>query len=283
MTAADPNAPAAAALPADAAPPPDTALPADHALPPDGAASRSRHLSEVALVLALSLGKSAVYSVLSIIEKLTRGPALNQQTTTINDSVTPDRAWLDLAYQMTAIGFGLVPMLLALHLLRRSGDRDAIGLDLRRAGFDLSRGFLAAAIIGIPGLVFYVVARELGFNTNVAPANLAAQWWTIPVLAGYAVMNALLEEVIMLGYLLRRFGQVGMRPWAGIAVSAVIRGSYHLYQGFGGFLGNVVMGLVFGWMYRRWGRVAPLVVAHTILDLVSFIGYALVAPYTDWF
>lgn len=253
------------------------------ALLPDAAASRSRHLTEVVLVLALSLGKSAIYSILSIVEKLTRGPALNQQTTTINDSVTPDRAWLDLAYQLAAIGFGIVPALLALYLLRLSGDRGAIGFDLRRPGFDLSRGFLAAAIIGIPGLVFYVAAREFGFNTNVAPANLAANWWTIPVLAGYALMNGLLEEVVMLGYLLRRFDQLGMRPWVGIAVSAVIRGSYHLYQGFGGFVGNIVMGLVFGWMYRRWGRVMPLVVAHTILDLVSFIGYALIAPYTDWF
>ena len=43
------------------------------------------------------------------------------------------------------------------------------------------------------------------------------------------------------------------------------------------------MGVVFGYLYRRWGRVMPLVVAHTILDLFSFIGYALIAPYVDWF
>ncbi|MFT3876779.1 MAG: CPBP family intramembrane metalloprotease [Propioniciclava sp.] len=252
-------------------------------LTPDAAPARPRHLAEVAVVLGISLGQSAIYSVLSIIEKLSRGPALNEQTTSINNSVTPDRSWLDLAYQLAGIGFGLMPMLLAVYLLRLSGDRGSIGFDRRRPGFDLGRGFLAAAVIGIPGLVFYVAARELGFNTNVAPANLAAHWWTIPVLAGYAAMNGLLEEVIMLGYLLRRFDQLGLRPWTGIAVSAVIRGGYHLYQGFGGFVGNVIMGLAFGWMYRRWGRVMPLVVAHTILDLVSFIGYALVAPYTDWF
>lgn len=86
----------------------------------------------------------------------------------------------------------------------------------------------------------------------------------------------------MLAFLLRRFDQLRWSPWVGIAVSAVIRGAYHLYQGFGGFLGNIVMGLVFGYLYRRWGRVMPLVVAHTILDLVSFIGYALLAPYLDW-
>lgn len=246
-------------------------------------ASRPRYLTEVLLVLGVSLGQSAIYSLLSIIEKLTREVPLNQQTTSMNNSITPDRSWLDLAYQVAGIGFPLVPMLIALYLLKLTGDRGAIGFDLRRPGFDLGRGFLAAAVIGIPGLAFYFAARELGFNTNVAPANLAANWWTIPVLVGYALMNGLLEEVIMLGFVLKRFEQLRMNPWVAIAVSAVIRGSYHLYQGFGGFVGNIVMGLVFGWMYRRWGRVMPLVVAHVILDLVSFIGYALVAPYVDWF
>jgi membrane protease YdiL (CAAX protease family) len=64
--------------------------------------------------------------------------------------------------------------------------------------------------------------------------------------------------------------------------SAVVRGSYHLYQGFGGFVGNLVMGLVFGLAYLRSKRVGPLVVAHVILDLVAFIGYALLAPLVDW-
>lgn len=245
--------------------------------------NRTRPLPEILIVLGLSLGKSAVYSVLSLIEKLTRETPLNQQTTTINNSVTPDRSLLDLAYQVAGIGFPLVAVALALYLLWLSGDRDEIGYDLRRPGFDLGRGFLAAALIGIPGLAFYFAARELGINTNVAPANLAENWWTIPVLVGYAVMNGVLEEVVMLGFLLKRLEQLRMGPWGAIVVSALVRGSYHLYQGFGGAIGNVVMGLVFGWLYRRWGRVMPLVVAHTILDLVSFIGYALVAPYTDWF
>jgi hypothetical protein len=37
------------------------------------------------------------------------------------------------------------------------------------------------------------------------------------------------------------------------------------------------MGVVFTWFYTsRWGRrrVMPLVVAHTILDVVAFVGYA---------
>jgi len=62
----------------------------------------------------------------------------------------------------------------------------------------------------------------------------------------------------------------------------VLRGSYHLYQGLGGFFGNLVMGLVFAWMYRRWGRLGPLVVAHTVMDLFAFVGYALLVGHVGW-
>lgn len=238
---------------------------------------------EIVLVLGVSLGQSAVYSVLSLAEKLTRAQPLGQQTTSINNSVTPDRPWLDLAYQLAGIVFPMVPAFLALYLLWLSKDRARIGFDLRRPGFDLSRGLFAAAIIGIPGLAFYYLARALGFNTDVQPANLAAHWWTIPALAGLAVMNGVLEEVVMLAFLFTRLGQLRWRTWQIVAASALIRGAYHLYQGFGGGLGNVVMGVVFGLLYLRWRRVGPLVVAHVILDLVSFIGYALLAPYLPTF
>lgn len=78
----------------------------------------------------------------------------------------------------------------------------------------------------------------------------------------------------MIGYLFDRLRRVGWGPWAIILGSALVRGTYHLYQGFGGFIGNIVMGIVFGWVYQRWGRTGPLVVAHTLLDVVTFVGWS---------
>ena len=83
----------------------------------ESAVDRTRLGIEVAIVLGLSLGQSAVYSVLRIIERLTREVPLAQQTSTLNPSVTPDRPWLDLTYQLVGIAFGLMPVLLALYLL----------------------------------------------------------------------------------------------------------------------------------------------------------------------
>ena len=237
---------------------------------------------EVLLVLGVSLGQSAVYSMLSIAEKLTRAVPLGQQTTQINTSVTPDRPWLDLAYQLAGIAFPLVPAILALYLLRLSGDRHRIGFDLARPGRDLAWGFAIAAGIGIPGLGLYLVSRAAGLNTTVQPANLAAQWWTVPVLIGLAIMNGVLEEVVIVAFWFTRMTQRGWPVAAVLVGSALIRGSYHLYQGFGGFVGNVVMDLVFGWFYLRTRRVGPLVAAHVLLDIVAFLGYALLAPYLAW-
>ncbi|MCW3156630.1 CPBP family intramembrane glutamic endopeptidase [Micropruina sonneratiae] len=257
-------------------------MPVAEPAPPAPPACRPRWGWEVLLVLGVSLGQSAVYSILSIAEKLSRPEPLGQQTTTINSSVTPDRPWLDLSYQLAGVVFPLVPALLALYLLRLTGDRDRIGFDLRRPWQDLGWGFAIAAGIGIPGLGLYFAARAFGLNTNVQPANLAENWWTIPVLVGLAVMNGVLEEVVIVGYWFTRMAQCGWTTAAVLIGSAVIRGSYHLYQGFGGFVGNLVMGLVFGWLYLRYKRVGPLVAAHIILDLFAFVGYSLIAPYVDW-
>ncbi|MDR1431172.1 MAG: CPBP family intramembrane metalloprotease [Propionibacteriaceae bacterium] len=236
---------------------------------------------EILLVLGVSLGQSAVYSILSLLNRLTVGVPLNEQTTSMNQSVNPDRPWLDLSYQLANIIFPLVPALLALYFLKLSNDR--IGFDLKRPGFDALAGLAIAAGIGIPGLALYFTARALGFNTNVAPANLAANWWTIPVLILAAAMNGILEEVVMIGFFFAKAATLRWHAWTIILASALIRGSYHLYQGFGGFVGNLAMGVVFGMIYLRTRRVGPLVAAHTLLDVAAFVGYALLASYTDLF
>ncbi|MEV8510868.1 CPBP family intramembrane glutamic endopeptidase [Dactylosporangium sp. NPDC051484] len=231
--------------------------------------------AEVLLVLGVSLGSSAIYAILNIVNRLTYVKPLSEQTATLNPTVVVDRPWLDLLYQLAGIGIGVVPALLAVHLLRRAHDPLDIGLDASRPVSDLGRGAALAALIGLPGLGLVWAARQLGISAQIVPEALGTHWWSVPVLILSAVENGVLEEIVMVGYLLTRLRDLGWGAWPAIVVSAVIRGSYHLYQGFGGFIGNVVMGLVFGYFFRRTGRVMPLVVAHSILDIVSFVGYAL--------
>ena len=121
-------------------------------------------------------------------------------------------------------------------------------------------------------------ARALDLGVAVNPAGLDAHWWTIPVLLLSALRAGLQEEIVVLGYLFARLRDVGWGQgrwgqWQIIVGAALLRGSYHLYQGFGGFVGNVIMGLIFGWLYTRWGRVLPFVIAHVVIDAAIFVGY----------
>jgi membrane protease YdiL (CAAX protease family) len=242
--------------------------------------NRRRTIAEIWILLGVSLGQSAVYAVISLIADLTRGP-LSEATAELNQSQSP-RPYLDLTYQLVGIGFTLVPVALALWLL--AGDRTTmpvarrLGLDRDSPLADLGAGLLLAALIGIPGIGLYLAGHALGITATIVPAALNTYWWTLPVLVLQAVKNAVLEEVIVVGYLLTRLRQLGVNPWLATGLSAVLRGSYHLYQGFGPFLGNAVMGVVFAEWFRRRGRVMPLIVAHTILDTVSFVGYTLLRP-----
>lgn len=239
--------------------------------------------NETVLVLALSLGASGVSAVISFVGSLTKPGGLKEQAATLNGSYAPGRPWLDLAWQLFGIATALVPVVLVAHLLVREGvGLRAVGFDRTRPWQDLGRGTAVAAGIGSAGLAFYLVARATGFNLTVVPESLPDVWWKFPVLVLSALQNAVLEEVIVVGYLLRRLGQVGWSPTAALAASSVLRGSYHLYQGIGGFIGNVVMGVVFVLLYRRWGRVGPLVAAHALLDIGAFVGYALLAGKVGW-
>lgn len=251
-------------------------------LPHEGA-SRKILRSETVLVLALSLGASAVSSLISFVGSLTKPGGLKDQAAMLNQSAAPGRPWLDLAWQLFGITTALVPVLLVAHfLLRERAGLGAIGFDRSRPWSDLGRGALVAAGIGSAGLAFYLVARAAGFNLTVVPESLPDVWWKYPVLVLSAIQNSVLEEVIVVGYLLRRLGQLGWTPTAALVASSLLRGSYHLYQGVGGFVGNMVMGVVFVLLYRRWGRVGPLVVAHALLDIVAFVGYGLLAGHVCW-
>ncbi|WP_434992838.1 CPBP family intramembrane glutamic endopeptidase [Arthrobacter sp. Ld5] len=252
-----------------------TAPPADGPAGPD---SRRRITAELLIVFGLSLGQSGVYAVVSLTDKLTRGP-LAGQTTTLNP-VLNEREYFDLAYQLLDIFFALMPVALVLFLLSGPGVSAVrrLGLTAEQPLRTIGAGVGLAAVIAVGTLGVYTGGRALGITTALAPAALDDYWWTIPVLVLSALRHAVLEEVIVVGYLFIRLRELGWSTPAIIVTSALIRGSYHLYQGFGPFIGNVLMGLLFTWFYTRTRRVLPLVIAHALIDITGFVGYALLGP-----
>jgi membrane protease YdiL (CAAX protease family) len=265
-------------------PNPETALADEPATAPPLLAPRVVK-REILIVLALSLGASAIWSIVSILGTLTEPGGLADSVQSMNSAkAEAERPWYDLAQQLVSLALAMAPVALALHFLSldRGNPFRAIGLDARRPGFDLLSGAGLAACIGIPGLGLYFTARALGLNASIAAANLTDVWWAVPILVLAALKNAVIEEVVGLGYLVTRLRQLAWGVPAIIAAHALLRGTYHLYQGFGGFIGNVVMGAVFAIFYLRWKRTGPLIVAHTLLDIAAFVGYLLVAPHVSW-
>jgi membrane protease YdiL (CAAX protease family) len=278
--------------PTASARPPDGAAPAASQTSPEPRAANAGtrdpraarlQLWEIVTVFALSLGASGLYALVQFIGSLTAHQSLSKQQVVVHGSLAPGRPLLDLFLQLLNIGLSLAPVLLVLYLLARAGERpSAIGLDRSQPWRDLGRGAVLAAVIGGSGLALYLIAFHLGVELNVVAENLPDVWWRVPVLLLSAAQNAIIEEVVVVGYLLSRLDRLGVKPGRAIAISAVIRGSYHLYQGAGGFVGNAVMGLIFGFLYRRWGRVTPLIIAHFLIDAVAFVGYALLAGHVSW-
>ncbi len=236
--------------------------------------ARARLWWEIAIVLSLGLGQSAVYAIVAIVNRSTREEPLGDQTATLNPSLS-DREVFDLIYQLLDIAFSLAPVALVCFLLwmPTRPHLSRLGLAGFRPARDGIRGLSLALVIGTGGLAIYLGARALDLGVAVNPAGLDAHWWTVPVLLLSALRAGLQEEIVVLGYLFARLRDVGWGTWQIIVGAALLRGTYHLYQGTGAFFGNVIMGLIFGWLFARWGRVLPFVIAHVVIDAAIFVGY----------
>ena len=228
--------------------------------PPDRRTLRG----EVFIVLMLSLLASSTYAVLTLFEQPIAGVVVRVG----NQSPI-------FARQVAGFVFGLAPVFLVVHLIRRSGEGTAsIGLTWDRPREDLLRGLALFALVGAAGIGIYFGSVKLGVNRFVIPVPPQGHWWSHVALVMNAVEAALLEEVIA-AYVITRFRQLAWTAVAAVGGAALLRGAYHLYQGWGAFAGNLAMGALFGLIYLRTRRAWPLVVAHLLLDVGAGVGYLL--------
>jgi len=240
---------------------------------------------EVLAILGVSLGMSGIYAVLSYLKaELTVRGGISATTATVASGAKTTHMVLNIAYDLTGVLQGLMPVLLVLVLLSRDPATAGFGIGLHRrpSRGDLLQGVGFAALIGIPGLVLVWAAHQLGVSANLAVVDVPDTWYRVPLLVLQAVQNGVLEEVVVVGYLLTRLRQLGWSSGQALGASALLRGSYHLYQGLGGFVGNMVMGLIFAWWFQRTRRVLPLVLAHILLDVFAFVGFLYLRQHLSW-
>lgn len=225
----------------------------------------NRVRSEILIVLAVTFGMSGLRSLLRLVDGLLNPAPLSEQSVTLNASQS-DLAWLDIALQLCSAGALFAWGALALFLLQRSLPRPQLS--------DAASSPALALLIGVPGLALYITALHFGWTKEVVPTDFNNPWVEVPTLLVWSAANAFAEETVVVFWFISRLRQLRISPWAAIAASAVLRGSYHLYQGVSAGFGNLAMGLIFGYYFHKTGKVWPLIIAHFLIDAVAFVGYA---------
>lgn len=249
--------------------------------PPDPTERRAIKI-EIAIVLLVTFGLSGLSSILSLVEDAMVAGSLSEQTVALNTS-SSSLGIIDLLYQLLRILRLCAWGALGMYLLWRTGlGPRLIGLAKPRWKRDALPGLGLAALIGIPGLLLYLVANALGLNLTVVPSTIDDHWWRIPALVAYAFANSAAEEIIVVAYLISRLRRLGFSENSSLLASALLRGSYHLYQGLGGGIGNLAMGLVFGRYWQKTSRLWPLLIAHALIDIVAFVGYTALRGHLSW-
>ncbi len=234
--------------------------------------------TEIIIVLALSLGASAIYSIIYWLNAVTSKSGIAAVKRSLNSSNFATE-WLDFLSQLVGNLLEVAPALLVVYLLAGHlgrGSLASVGWQKPTRTRDIAASLGIAVAIGVPGIALYFAARAIGAAAQIVPSTMAAHWWVVPMLLLSALRSGILEEFIMIGYLFKRLEAIGWSNGRQIWFSAIIRGLYHLYQGYAGFFGNIAMGLVFGWLYKKYGRLQRLVIAHFILDAATYVGYSVI-------
>ena len=247
---------------------------ADEPATPATAATRRQLGLEILLVLGVSYGIAGLTSALDLLKSVaaTKAP-LSKQVAFAFYQPADTHVWLDVSYQLLNLAADLVPVALVAYLLVRSANSLAtVGVDGRQPADDVRWGIGLALAVGAVGLGFRLAANALGINLQLSIGS-TGHWWQLVILVIQSAVTAIGEEVVVLGFLVHRLRQMGWSETRAVVASAIVRGSYHLYQGFGGGVANALMGLVFGRIYVRRGRLLPMVIAHFLIDAVATVGY----------
>ena len=242
--------------------------------------STTRLRAEVAIVLLLSLGFSGLWAFTRFVERYFKETPIADQRTTLNSSAAANAVRyeevFESVFQILRLVAALAPVALVFFLLGSAAIRHFglfwSGEGARSWGFDLRWAAILTASIGLPGLAVYAVGRAIGQTVEIDTSGLPSGWWSIILLVLAAVAAGVLEETVGVAYVVTRLRQLGYSTVVILIFCAMLRASYHLYQGWPMALGNAAMGVLFTLFFLRTGRVMPLVAAHITLDLFSFVG-----------
>jgi membrane protease YdiL (CAAX protease family) len=147
------------------------------------------------------------------------------------------------------------------------------GWDFARLGLRFTWGGVGSGIALFIAfmLLYYALALAVVTTFGITlPALKLTHRAPLPLTLAFLLLNSLFEEVTVVGYVMNALEKQG--PALAITASALLRFSYHLYQGPIATLSILPLGFLFGLVYWRSKSLWPLMVAHTLINLMSVLG-----------
>ncbi|MGC9960730.1 MAG: CPBP family glutamic-type intramembrane protease [Acidimicrobiales bacterium] len=257
--------------PAAEAPVPSPAQGARPVPPPD----RRRLLAELLIVLAIF----PLPYVLSGLQALV-GYLLGEGAGNRIPILFPGHKGAGFPFVFVEVLLPLAAAALVIYLLSLpgpDGGPTAIGLDRKQVRADLA---LLLPVFGLCNLIPIagggILLHALGIRGPSPATGGLPSYYDVAYVA-MAVVAGVVEEIVVLGFVVRRLEQLGLRPLWVVVVAVAVRGSYHLYYGWG-VLPLLVWATVSVIVYRRFRRLWPFIVVHALWDTGLFLaGHFLVA------
>jgi membrane protease YdiL (CAAX protease family) len=147
-------------------------------------------------------------------------------------------------------------------------------LRIRPGRRDLLCGLFAFLALAAVSLSLSLAAQYSGLFPSsplAAPASAAA--WIAAVLA--SLSSGYLEEGYFRLYLLTRLEKAGIRAREAIAVSVLLFGFCHVYEGPWGVANAVLAGLVLSLLFLRYRVLHGVALAHGFYNICVFVVTAL--------
>lgn len=176
--------------------------------------------------------------------------------------------WLPLSFVVAQSASELAAAALVFYLLVRSGEGiSAINLGGGRVRMDLAlllpvflTVFLIPQWFGISVMSWTNVHAFQQIGVDLAPPARFAAYCARSISAG------VLEEVVVLGYLVRRLQQRRTPVAAIVMIDVAVRLSYHIYYG-PGIIPIALWAIVCVLVYLRIQRLLPFIIAHAAYDI----------------
>lgn len=229
--------------------------------------------AELLIVLAVFPLPSALVAVAALIARIQLGFPVPWNAGTFGLLRGP---WLSVGFQVVAEMAALAGAALVLYLLVRSREGlEAIGLGGRKLRMDL-------ALLLPVFIVVYYGAEQLAGSHLVQWLHLHGFYLSYGTLTGNpaaftalqvaaGISAGILEEIVVLGFLVRRLEQLGLRSSWVVVIAVAVRVSYHLYYGWDA-VPIALWALASVLAYRRIRRLLPFIICHIAWDAAIPVG-----------